>query len=50
MKNTLKDCVYYSYAILIEQINATFIVINCRIIFFLKASQLKRLILINLIH
>ena len=51
MKNILKSCARYLYAILIEQINATFTVINYRMIFILlKANQFKRLILMNLIR
>ena len=49
IKDTLRSCARYSYTILIEQINATFIVINCRIIsVLLRASQFERLILMNL--
>ena len=49
MKNTLKDCVRYSYAILVEQINAMSTVINYRMIYvLLRTNQFERSILINL--
>ena len=51
MKNILKNCVRYLYAILVEQINETFIIINCRMIsILLKINQFKRSILMNLIR
>ena len=51
MKNTSRNCVRYSYVILIEQINAMFTIINYRIIFiFLKVNQGKRSVLMNLIR
>ena len=51
MKDTLRNCVRYLYTILIEQINATLTVINCRMIFILlKINQFERLILMNLIR
>ena len=41
MKNISKNCARYLYTIITEQINATFIVINCRMIFIFLNKSIK---------